>query len=189
MAKIIDGSGKGYEAKVTSSNRLLTEALSVPIQHAVSHDKQQSYQVISTIDIAASKQYFLSVTNTSSTKDMIVTYIRVNSASAAATNEDAFFSIEVNGSYTSGGSAVIPTNVYVGSPNSADVEAYGNGAITTGGTPLEIDRNYTANSMQSFSKEGSIVIPKNATIHIAHTGSTAAGTAYARISFYMNEPS
>lgn len=188
MSITIKSGNNGNVAGVDSNGRLLVSSNADPVQHVFSHRDQQSYQVSSSIAIAASEQNFLILTNDNPSLDMVITYIRVMSIDAAAANANAYFSIKLEGSYTSGGSELTPTNMYVGSATSADGSFYGNGALTIGGSPVEIDRNYEANSMQSYNKQGSIVIPKGKSIVISHTGSTAAGTAYARVSFFMAPP-
>jgi len=180
-----DGTGSGYLAKVTNKNRLSVEAISISSQHYVSHTEESAYQASQEIDIAASEQTILLLQNGSTDKDMIVTYIRVHSASAAATNKNAYFSIKIGGTYASGGSAIVPTNVNAGSTNAAVGIFYGDTGIVTAGTFTEIDRNYTANSMQTYNKEGALILKRGQAILITHTGSSDEGVAYARVSFMV----
>lgn len=186
--KIEDGKGTGKLAEVNSENRLLVESISVSEQHNISKEDQESYQVEGEIDIATSEKTILVLTNTSNTKDAVVSFIRIMSIGAAAASASSYFNVKLGGGYSSGGTTVSPVNVYIDSPKDADVTAYeGSGTdIVMSGTPIQIDRNYTANSMQSYNKEGSIVIPKNSSVSITHLGSTIAGKAYARISFFMD---
>lgn len=190
--KIEDGTGKGYVAKVTANNRLLTRALTVSHQHHISDTIEEAYQVVTSaggVNIAASKQNILLVENTSDTRDMVITYIRLETIGAAAASASAFWTMEVGGLYSSGGTAVTPVNMHIGSSKNAQGLFYdGNGsAIVTTGTFNEIDRLYKANDQVIYRKEGSIVIPKNQSLLITHTGSTAAGVAYARVSFFYDD--
>jgi hypothetical protein len=182
--RIEDGTGSGKKVKVNSLNQLSVSAVSSSRQHEASHEDQKAYQISANLLITNSKQNLLLITN-NSTDDLIVTYIRVMSIGAAAANVGAFFTLEVGGSYSSGGTAVTPTNVSVGSSNSADATVYDGQSAITVADFTEIDRNYTANSMQSYSKDGSIVLPRGASFLVTHTGSTVAGTAYCRVSFYF----
>jgi len=184
---ILDGTGSGNEAKVDVENRLHTTSVSQSNQHHVSISESGSYQVSGEISIGTSDTGILYLENTSDTHDLVVTFIRVMSIGAAAASSAAYFTLNVGGSYTSGGAAIVPTNMKVGSSTTASATAY------DGTTPLvlanftEIDRNYEANSMQSYNKDGSIVLGKGNSIAINHKGSTVAGEAYARISFYFEK--
>jgi len=189
MGFIEDGKGSGRLVGVNAQNRLETEALTIPLQHYTSHVLESAYQISNTINISTSKQPILLIQNGSVDKDISITYMRTQSASAADTNEDAFFSIEVGGQWGSGGTDLAPINLKVGSSNSAVGTFKGGTSIATTGTYVEIDRNNMANSMQTYSKEGSLVIPRNQSLIIYHTGSTVAGTAYCRVSFIVTEES
>ena len=185
----IQGSGaESLYANVTEHG-LNVDAVTSSSQYIASHVNSDAYQVEGTINIAATEKTALVIKNTSATKQMIVTYIRSNSVGAAATNVLAYYNIKLGGEYSSGGTAVIPVNMKADSPKDAPVEAYeGSGTdIVMGGTPLQIDRNYISNSMEKYGKEGVLIIPTNSSVSITHKGSTVAGIAYARVSFYMEE--
>lgn len=182
----INGTGDDREAAV-GDHGLEVSATTQSIQHIISHDNQNSYQVSGEIDIAASEKTVLVLTNTSSTRKVVVTYVRIQSIGAAAASSAAYFSIKTAGSRTSGGTLVTPVNMFSGSPKSASVSAYeGSGTdIVMSGSELEVDKNYSANTMQSYSKEGVLILDANQSVSITHIGSTIAGKAYTRISFYM----
>jgi len=182
---IKDGTGKGYEAKVNSEGLIGVDAVVNSRQHHNSIEHAQSFQASSTTNIAAAKTDAFVMTNDGNS-DIIVTYIRLMSIGAAAASSAAYFTIEVGGAYTSGGTAVTPTNMNVGNQKVATASVYsGATALTVDSNYVEIDRNYEANSMQSYNKDGSIVLTRGASLLITHTGSTAAGVAYARVSFYV----
>jgi len=185
--KIEDGLGTGKLVKVNSNHKLEVEAVTISEQHNIAIETQSTFQISGEITIGTSETTVITLKNTHSTKDVIITYIRVMSIGAAVSNASAYFNVKLGGEYASGGTAITSVNMYTDSPVTATVESYeGSGtAIVMGGTPVEIDRNYTANSMQSYGKEGSVIVPKNSSISITHKGSTVAGTAYARISYYM----
>lgn len=179
-----DGRGSGREAGVDKDFRLETHSVSEYYQAYLSRTEGNAYQVSGSTAIAASTKTILTLKNNTQDKDFIVTYIRVMSAGAAATNENAYFTIKKGGAYASGGTSVAIPNMNFGSGVVSGGVAYDDNP-TMSGTSIEIDRNYSANSMQSYSKWGSIVVSPGNTISIDHTGSTAAGDAYARISFYV----
>jgi hypothetical protein len=183
-----DGAGNGKKAKVDSDNRLHVRSFDVSQQHGISSQNKEAYQVSATKAIAASEIKVLLLKNTHNTKDLIVSYIQLETIGAATSNASAFWKIYVGGDYASGGTATVPTNMSVGSANAAQGVFYDATAstIVTSGTPVEIDRTYVANARVSYNKEGALILPKNASIQISWTGSTAAGTMAAQVSFYYD---
>jgi len=187
--KIQDDTGTGMGAKVDKDNRLHTRSISVSQQHAISSIDKQAFQTVSTKAIATSSQNILLLKNTSDTMDLVITYIRLATAGAAATNATAFFTVSIGGDYASGGTAIVPVNMYEGSSNAADGTFFDATAsnIVLSGTQNEVDRSHTANTEISYNKEGSLILPKNSILVISHIGSTVAGDAHARVSFYYEE--
>jgi hypothetical protein len=189
---IRDGKGRGNVAAVNSDNKLMVYSQSSSNQHSISEETQQAYQCIGTATLASGTVVALHIKNTSSTKNMVVSYIRHQvidpSGGTAVPNASNYFKIALGRTYTSGGSEVTPVNVYAGSGNTAEVTAY-DSAPTLAGTASEIDRNYTQSeaNMQSFNKEGALIIPPNQTIELSYVGDQTNGTLYTRISFYMEE--
>jgi len=183
--RICDGGGKGFEAKVNSELQLETNAVSNSNQHHVSQGHSKAFQASATVEIAASKVSLLLITNNDA-EDLVVTYIRVMSIGAAAASAGAFFTLEGGGAYTSGGDTNMPVNMNIGQKVVANATLYDGGtAIVVDSEFVEFDRNYEANSMQSYNKDGSLILKQGASLLITHTGSTAVGTAYARVSFYF----
>lgn len=181
--KIVDGKGTGSEVEVID-NRLQVDSIESSAQNIASSKRSSAYQTSVNLSIASGGKNLLLLKNTSS-KNIVVTYIRLMSIGAAASNESAYFTIEVGGNYVSGGASIEPTNLNVGKVVPAISDCYsGSTAIVDDGSYVEIDRSYEANSMQTYSKKGALVLPKGSSILITHVGSTAAGTAYARIAFY-----
>lgn len=182
------GGHESYKAIVNEDGRLNVESLNISEQHHIAVTSQATFQVSSEIDIATSEKTILTLKNTHPTKKVVITFVRVMSIGAAAANSSAFFRLLLGGAYSSGGTAIDSVNLFVDSPVTATVESYnGNGTdIVMSGTQVEIDKNYEANSMQSYGKKGSIIIPTNSSISITHIGSTVAGKAWCRISYYMD---
>ena len=76
MHQVKDGTGKGYLARVSSDNRLAVESASASVQLIQSLEKNEAYQVIGTATLSSGVVPALHVQNSSSTKNMIITYVR-----------------------------------------------------------------------------------------------------------------
>lgn len=188
-----DGTGDGFSAKVNKYNELLTSADSKPIQHVISVRDGQSYQVIGDFtSINNSTHTVLHIKNTSSSRNLVITYIRMQTidlaggtAPPSATN---YWQIGTGRTVSSGGSTVTPVNVNFSSGNTADVTATDNNP-TMSGTFTELDRYYiqSEGDTVTYNKEGSIIIGKDDTLEIRIVASSTSGTAYARVSFYEED--
>jgi len=99
-----------------------------------------------------------------------------------------YFSIMLNRDYASGGTIATPINVHEGSGNLADVTAY-QGDPTLSGIPKEIDRWYIKadGDMNTFNKEGAVIIGPGRSIGLSFTGDHTSGILYSRLSFLMEE--
>ena len=191
MSIIVDGIGTGYKAKVGSDNRLRVYSKSASLQHVVSEDNEQAYQVIGLADLAATTVTVLHLKNLSSHL-LIITYIRhqVVGASGGTSfpNTSNYFQVGMGRTYVSGGSVTTPVNVSAGSGNLAEVTAYQGAPVLTG-TFNEIDRWYTKDDgdMNTFNKEGALIIQPNNTMEISYTGDHTSGIIYGRISFVIGD--
>jgi len=189
MEQIKDGTGKGYLARVDSDNRLRTYAKSASIQHVVSEHEEEAYQVIGIATLSAGTVVALHIKNISS-GNMVVTYLRHQVVGATGgtsfPNTSNYFTIGLGRTYSSGGSLVTPVNVFGGSGNTAEVTAY-QADPTLAGTAQEIDRWYTKSDgdMNTFNKEGALIIPPNQTMEVSYVGDRTGGTIYTRVSFIM----
>lgn len=192
MFFIEDGTGQGYKAKVSSGNKLEVSAVTSSIQHAISADQGQAYQVIGMATLAAGTTVCLHIQNTSSSMHMDVTYIRHQildpSGGTSFPNASNYFRIAFGRTYASGGSIVTPVNVNQAKGNIAGITVYDSGP-TLIGTALEIDRWYTKSEgdMNALNKEGAVIIEPNRTIELAYVGDRSGGTIYSRLSFLMRE--
>lgn len=188
---IKDNTGKGYGLKVDSKNRASTKTMSLSQQYVISNEEQRAYQVSSEKAIAASEIKLLLLKNTSDTRDLVVSYIRLETIGAAAANVNAYWTVYTGGDYASGGTAVTPVNMNIGSAINAEGSFYDATAstIVTSGTLNAIDKTWVTNDNITYNKQGSLILPKNSCLTISWTGSTAAGTARARVSFYYNDES
>ncbi len=190
MGIIEDGMGTGKKAHVNNENRLVVASKSESLQHMVSQEFQQAYQCIGTTSLTSGTVTMIHIKNISSNKNMIFTYVRhqVVEASGGTSfpNRSNYFKISLGRTYVSGGTLHDCSNLYGGSLNVAEVEAYKDG-ITLAGTEKEIDRWYTkaVGDMNTFNKEGSVIIPPNETIEFSYVGDRTAGFIYARASYIM----
>lgn len=190
---IEDGKGTGIQARVDANNRLHTASRISSLQHSVSEQDQEAYQIIGTATAAAGTVVLLHITNNSTTRNMVFSYARLQNITLAGgtaiPNAANYFSIRLGRKYTSGGAAATAVNVYGGSSNEANITAYQTNP-TLSGTALEIDRWYPTKDgdTEKYSKEGSIIIPAGQTIEIAYVGDHTSGTLYSRASFYMETP-
>ncbi|MCK5763374.1 MAG: hypothetical protein KAH05_04575 [Clostridiales bacterium] len=190
MGIIEDGKGTGFKAKVDSKNRLLVKAYSESIQHATSHSSGQAYQLIGTADLTHGTVTPMHITNNNPSLDMIVTYIRHqvigSSGGTDFPNVSNYFKISLGGKYLSGGDDAVPINVNTSSGQEPILSAYVNNPTVTGDTK-EIDRWYTKGDgdMNSFNKEGAVILGNGGAIDLSYVGDKSSGTIYTRISFIM----
>ncbi len=189
---IESGAGKRYEAKVDKDLRLWTSSKSESLQHLISENEEQAYQIIGTATLANTTVTAIHVKNTSSDFNMVITYIRHqildHSGGTAFPNVSNYYQIALGRTFSAGGSTATPINIHCGSANLALVTAY-QGAPTLAGTAREIDRWYTKaeGDMNVFNKEGSLIIPPNETIELSYIGDQTGGTIYTRMSFIMED--
>lgn len=183
--------GGAYELKIDKDNRAHVEALVLTQQHVISENEEGAYQAISVKAVAASELKILLLKNNSDTQNLVITYLRMETIGVAAANASALWKIYLGGDYASGGTAITPTNMHVNSTKAATGAFYDATAstIVTSGTPIEIDRNYQSNGHIVYNKQGSVILPKNGVLTMSYTGSTVAGTAFCRASFYYDTPS
>jgi hypothetical protein len=74
--QILDGTGNGYLAKVDSDFNLHVRSRSESIQHIVSQNEEEAYQCIGLATLSSGTTTALHLKNTSTDKDLVVTYIR-----------------------------------------------------------------------------------------------------------------
>lgn len=190
---IEDGRGSGKKARVDDDNRLAVASRSESIQHYFSHEEEQAYQILNITPFTAGITVAQHIKNISTGRDMVLTYIRHQVLNPDQTlpsqNADPetgeFFRIAFGRTYSSGGTEIMPINVFNGSGNEAEVRAH-NGNPTLSGTAVEIDRWYTQTEadMNTFNKEGSIIIGPGNTIELSYV-SLGTGFLYTRLSFLM----
>lgn len=184
---IQDGTGKGHQVKVSDENQLVIRGEIHHIQHHFSRIAEQSYQSLSTITIAASGTHVCHhIKNTSSVRFMAISHIRLQGVGfTGLPDPNTYIEIGKGLSYSSGGNAITPSNVNLGSCNVAEVEAYSEPNLT--GTFEGFEKWFVEPSAQEerLEKWGSIILQQNDEITIRLVTDKAAGTVKTRISFVM----
>ena len=191
MGTLLDPSN-GNTAAVDNNRRVQTAAKSSPLQHIVSEESQQAYQVSGSCSLTIGAEIALHVKNISTTRNMIVTYVRAQVIDITGFAEAATY-VTINRGQTvaSGGTPVTPTNMYIGHSNAAEVTATsGASAITEGGTVVEFDRWFPKEDAdkERWGKDGALIVPPQQSIDVMITSGTAAGELYTRMSFLMEAP-
>jgi hypothetical protein len=185
--KITDGTGGGFAAAVDEFHQLKVLAVTSTAQHEAS-ERGYAYQVIGeTATLTSATVPILHILNTSSTDELVFTYIRMTTADGNATIPAIaqYFGIGFGRTYGSGGTATVPVNMNAGSGNVAPATCYGN-TPTLAGTNVEFEKLYNKaeGELYVFNKEGSIILPPNKTIEFYYVGTSTAGQAICRASFY-----
>lgn len=187
---LIHGAKTNVPADVTPINQFIVLSEEEEHQHWVSKRTGLAFQAlaVTTGITASSTTNLFHITNNSPTRDLVVTFIRVQPVLAGTLpTSGCYFSIGFDETFSSGGTEITPVGVNTGKPKSAGVTVYG-GNPTLSGTLTEIDRIYVKENgdEQSFEKKGSVIIGQNKTMTvklITDTGNT--GVAKVRLSFLM----
>ena len=191
MAAINDPSN-GNAASVLDDGRLEVDAKSSPLQHIVSSEQQQAYQAQGSTTIAAGTETILHIKNTSTTGNMVITFLRLQIIGVVAAVPEAatYVTLNQNTTIASGGVELTPINMYLGHSNAATVvSTSGETPIVTAGTPVEFDRWYPSSDgdARTYNKEGVLIVPPQQSINIAVTSGTIGGDVHCRVSFIMED--
>lgn len=190
--KLEDGTGKRFNNKIDSSNRLWVDSRSAALQHDISYVDENAFQVIGASNLSSGTVVPLHITNNNQKLDVVVTYIRHQIVGASGgtsfPNTSNYFSIRKGTSYSSNGSSVTPENMNVGSSNVSNVICY-EGTPTLTGTAVPIDKWYIKadGDMNSFNKEGALILQPGQTLDLAYTGDHTSGIIYTRVSFILRK--
>lgn len=192
-AKIQDGTGTGNLAQVNSDNELHVLAVTQSEQHWASLKTSEAYQTWGTATLSSGTVNVLYLENESLTRDIIITFIRMQvlgSGGATLPDSGNYFEIVRNTDYTSGGSAADNICVNFGSTSDSDSDAYDSGPTLDTAQAEVLERWYPKDhgDMMSFSKMGAIVIPSDKSILVRYIGDQTGGIAYARFSYYFDDP-
>jgi hypothetical protein len=194
MGMIFDGRGSGRRAEVDAAYRLLTRSYSESIQHSLSDENGQAYQVIGEADLSSGTTVALYIKNISQTHNLIVTYCRYQildgTTGAAFPNSSNYFRIMMDREYVSGGTLVLPKNINSGSANNAEVTCYTDNPtlnLEFHGTVIDKWHTKAYGDMNVFNKEGSLILGNSGTLELSYIGDRTDGKIYTRLSFLMME--
>lgn len=189
--KIEDNSGDGHGLKVTENNQALVQAESQELQHFISINKAQVYQVSGgTDDVLNGTNTLLHIRNDSTALKAVITFIRlqvppVADATPTLPGVGTYFQLGRNTLHASGGVGVEPVNMNFGTGNVADLTCFKD-QVTVSGTFVEFDRWYPDHSMEIFNKQGSLIMGLNDTFEIRLVSDQAALTAaYCRVTIML----
>ena len=188
--KIESGTGNGLYAGVDEENRLMVTSVTVPLQHEASKEHFKAFQVWGEATLANGTVTPLIITNSSTTETANVTYMRFEvidpAGGTALPNASNYVQFGTDVSYSTGGTAKTPVNMYLGSNTLSNVTCY-EGSPTLTGTLTAFDREYVKGEgeMSRYSKEGSLVVPPGQSVAVQYTGDHTSGKIYARVSFFM----
>jgi len=159
-SKIIDGTGKGYTAKVDSENKLHVMAVSVTSEHHSNHFHQEGYHLVFQQTPTGADDCFLYLKNNSD-DDLILEGITLRTDD----NEQIEIKLGVDGTPV-GGTATTPVNCYTDSGNSADGTFLVGDDITSLTDGSISERIYVGSSYTSshYNFEQDIIVPKNKTL-------------------------
>ncbi len=169
---------------------MFVRAESHSLQHHVSRHMGETYQIIGDFESVSNSTYtILHITNTKPDKVICISYVRTQAiVSGGSTIPDVgtFFQLGFGTEFSSGGTLVTPVAMNTTSGKASGTTAYDNNPSVTG-TFTEIDRWYVEpNGRQTvFNKDGSIIIGQNDTVEVRFTSDHTAGTAYARITYFL----
>ena len=158
MVKIVDGTGKSFEAKVDSDNRLHVESLSYSSEHHANHSLGEAYTLDVSQTPTGAGDYFLYLKNTSE-DDMVIEGFTIKVASAESIKWD------INPTGTAVGTSATPTNLNAGSGKAA-TGTFVTGNDITGLTTGSIAYTtwHTSTESKQYNFEQDIILPKNRTL-------------------------
>jgi len=172
---------------ITSEHQALVRAESHELNHHISWVSQDTYQALSVdTGITAKTQTVMHLKNTSPTKYLVISFIRMqaitNTASKPVVGE--YFEIGFGRTVSSGGTETTPVNMARFSGKAAEVTATGIDP-TMAGTFTAIDRWYNeGNGEFVYNKQGSIILGLNDTFEIRLVAA-GTGEAKGRVTFMM----
>ena len=193
--QILDGSGTGQLAHVTREGQIRSMSEIHSLQHHVSRHSGQAFQVIGnsthTGGSGSDTYTVLHIKNISSSKWLLITYIRLQAILSTTGDSEDYFSLGFGTEYSLNGGGTTPVNINRQSGNEADVvckQSLDDDPITVTGTFTEMDRWYSDGaSMMTFNKEGSVILGHNNTFESRFT-TVLDGTFYTRVTFMYVDP-
>lgn len=187
---IDDGTGKGYSVKVNSDNEMSVEAVVHQLQHSISRNTAQVYQVIGEVtNVSSGINTLLHITNDSPNLHIVISYIRLQAPAldgTAVVDFNTCFQIGHGTEYVSNGIVASPVNMNLSSGNIANLSAYKNEPVISGAF-TEFDRWYpdSLNTMMVFNKNGSLILGRGDTLEIRLITNQLSGFVYCRVTLFF----
>ena len=167
--KIEDGKGKNGDASVSTAQRLNVSAKTRDRLFYISRDDEAAYNAIMPSFSATAGEYVFYLKNTSSTKNLYIHTVEYHSVEAVAWKVWS-----VTGT-AAGGTAIVPTNLNLGSGRTAEALSMGGGATITGltlGAQIGVHRTQALGEAGMNWGEGLILAPNTAIMLEYDTGTT-----------------
>jgi len=191
MTVIKDGSGTNLLARVDNQNRLHIASIDTSEPSHVSIHDHLTFATIGTTTITASteKTVILLINNTASTHTLAIDLLRI-SLQGETGKPATFKSLIGRTTYSSGGVAKTPVNLYANSTNVLDVSVYDNSTndLVIGGSDSQIQQAFLeSTTTYDTNFNSTVILPPNSSFRVTVTGdATAAGTkiAFARVLYF-----
>lgn len=189
---IIRDPSTGKAVAVNEEGQMTVSAESQSLEHYTSHVHGQAYQAFGTATLASGTTTVLHLKNTSSSRKMVVSFIRLQvvdqaggTALPAASN---YWELGFDEAVASGGTVGVSTNLNRSSGNTAEVTVT-EGGPTMSGTFASVDRHYAKGDgdANSYNMAGGWILGQNDTLSVRFVGDQTSGTAYARLTFMMDD--
>jgi hypothetical protein len=186
--RIDDGKGRGFQAAVDPTNRLKVISVSFPVQQHASYDEGKANQLLGVTTIAGAGTYnVLHLKNNSDTDDMIFTFMRpaVQGLAGGTIGSATYIELAFGGTYSAGGTVVLPVNMNRTSGVVSDITAYtGNPTITGTLVPFDYWHPETVTDNFVYNKNGTVILGKNDTMTVRLITDHTTGQARVRLSYY-----
>jgi hypothetical protein len=181
--------GNGNDLKITRQGKAKVDSASLGFVASNSLEEGETYIVTSESSIAASKVVALHMTNNSDVYDLLIHRVTAHTVAEAATTPavGVYWTAGIDRTYTSGGAAVTPKNIYSDSGKDAQVTAYQT-SPTIGGTDAVLDKYYPKLDGERYEmtlpRDG-VVLGPDGTFEVSYTSTGTAGRARQTTVFSM----
>ena len=185
--KIDDGTGSGYQAKVSQQNRLSVNAVNVEeITHISSIDgSSYSIHIERTLVAANTLEDLCHFTYTGDNKLQIDSIILSREDVALASSGQAVVEVLTGVTYTSGGDAVIPTNLNIGSSKFLSSDVYSGTTTIVSDKASEVEViDIAFSEPHKIEYKGSLILNKNDSIALVCKSLNIGDTVHCELTVY-----
>ena len=185
--QIESGIGNGTVAGVDEDNRLLTAAFNIPFPHLIAKDYNKTFMVRGTATPTPGGVTVLYIENTSASDVVVLNRVILQalpSGGTALPNTSAYFTLETDATYGSGGTIVSPVNLSSGSAVVSGVVAYDDG-VGLGGTPIEATAiwPYAYAAPVDLELQGGVIILPGKGMAVGYNSDNTGGIVSASVAF------